>query len=168
MIETLTGRAWKFGDDINTDLLAPGVYMKGSLEELASHCLESVDPFFAGSVKPTDIIVAGRNFGLGSSREQAVQVLNFLGVSAIIATSFGGIFYRNAFNWGLPAIICTSVEGTENGHRLELNLESGTIVNRDTAKKMNGKPIPRHLLGLIDVGGLIPHLEKTLKTKTRG
>ena len=153
MIEILTGRAWKFGDDINTDLLAPGVYMKGSLKELASHCLESVDPLFAGSVKSNDFIVAGRNFGLGSSREQAAQVLNYLGVAAVIALSFGGI---------LPAITCSSVEEIETGHRLEVNLESGTIVNLDTAKKMNGEPIPSHLLGLIDVGGLIPHLEKTL------
>ena len=162
MIETLTGRAWKFGDDINTDLLAPGVYMKGSLEELASHCLESVDPFFAGSVKPTDIIVAGRNFGLGSSREQAAQVLNFLGVSAIIATSFGGIFYRNAFNWGLPAITCASVKGIENGHQVQVNLDTGTIINLDTSKTLNCEAIPDHLLKLISVGGLVPYLEQTL------
>ena len=110
MIEILTGRAWKFGDDINTDLLAPGVYMKGSLKELASHCLESVDPLFAGSVKSNDFIVAGRNFGLGSSREQAALVLNYLGLAAVVALSFGGIFYRNAFNCGLPAITCSSVE----------------------------------------------------------
>jgi len=162
VIEILTGRAWKFGDDINTDLLAPGIYMKGSLKELASHCLESVDPLFAGSVKSNDFIVAGRNFGLGSSREQAALVLNYLGLAAVVALSFGGIFYRNAFNCGLPAITCSSVEEIETGHRLEVNLESGTIVNLDTAKKMNGEPIPSLLLGLIDVGGLIPHLEKTL------
>jgi len=162
VIEILTGRTWKFGDDINTDLLAPGVYMKGSLKELASHCLESVDPLFAGSVKSNDFIVAGRNFGLGSSREQAALVLNYLGVAAVIALSFGGIFYRNAFNCGLPAITCSSVEEIETGHRLEVRLESGTIVHLHCAKKMNGEPIPSHLLGLIDVGGLIPHLEKTL------
>ena len=133
-----------------------------NLKELASHCLESVDPLFAGSVKSNDFIVAGRNFGLGSSREQAALVLNYLGLAAVVALSFGGIFYRNAFNCGLPAITCSSVEEIETGHRLEVNLESGTIVNLDTAKKMNGEPIPSHLLGLIDVGGLIPHLEKTL------
>ena len=99
---------------------------------------------------------------MGSSREQAALVLNYLGVAAVIALSFGGIFYRNAFNCGLPAITCSSVEEIETGHRIEVNLESGTIVNLDTAKKMNGEPIPSHLLGLIDVGGLIPHLEKTL------
>ena len=133
-----------------------------NLKELASHCLESVDPLFSGSVKSNDFIVAGRNFGLGSSREQAALVLNYLGLAAVVALSFGGIFYRNAFNCGLPAITCSSVEEIETGHLLEVNLESGTIVNLDTAKKMNGEPIPSHLLGLLDAGGLIPQLEKTL------
>jgi 3-isopropylmalate/(R)-2-methylmalate dehydratase small subunit len=160
---TLTGLVWRFGDEVDTDVLAPGIYMKGPLEELAIHCLESVEPSFAGSVKEGDIIVAGRNFGMGSSREQAAQVLTHLGVAAVIAPSFGGIFYRNAFNWGLPAIICASVDGIENGHRLELDLEGGTISNLDTGESLTGDPIPGHLMGLIDAGGLVPYLEKKLK-----
>ena len=162
MTEILTGRVWKFGDEINTDVLAPGVYMKGSLDQLSSHCLESVDPKFAGSVEASDFIVAGRNFGLGSSREQAAQVLKHLGVAAVIASSFAGIFYRNAFNWGLPAITCSSVEGIKQGHRLEVSLVSGKIVNLETGKTINGDATPSHLLSLIDAGGLIPHLKKML------
>ena len=162
MIKNLTGRVWKFGDDINTDLLAPGGYMKCSLEELSSHCLETVDPSFAGEVKNSDLIVAGKNFGVGSSREQAAQVLSFLGVAAVIASSFGGIFCRNAFNWGLPAITCASVKGIENGHQLQVNLDTGTIINLDTSKTLNCEAIPDHLLNLINVGGLVPYLEKTL------
>ncbi|MAF49947.1 MAG: 3-isopropylmalate dehydratase [Rhodospirillales bacterium] len=160
---TLTGLVWRFGDEVDTDVLAPGIYMKGPLEELAIHCLESVEPSFAGSVQAGDIVVAGRNFGMGSSREQAAQVLKHLGVAAVIAPSFGGIFYRNAFNWGLPAIICASVDGIENGHRLELDLEGGTISNLDTGETMAADAIPGHLMGLIDAGGLVPYLEKKLK-----
>ena len=86
----MSGRAWKFGNDINTDLIAPGLYMKSPLDELASHCLEVIDPSFAGSAVEGDFVVAGRNFGIGSSREQAAQVLKVLGIAAVIATSFGG------------------------------------------------------------------------------
>ena len=164
MIEILNGRAWKFGDDINTDLLAPGNYMKSSLKELADHCLESVDPLFAGSVKSNDFVVAGRNFGMGSSREQAALVLNFLGVAAVIALSFGGIFYRNAFNWGLPAITCRSIDGIKDGHKLEVVIKKGTIFNTETGVITEGDPTPPHLSNLIDAGGLVSFLENNLKT----
>ena len=162
MIKILTGRVWKFGDDINTDLLAPGVYMKCSLEELSSHCLETVNSSFAGEFKKSDLIVAGKNFGVGSSREQAAQVLSFLGVAAVVASSFGGIFYRNSFNWGLPAITSDSVESIESGQQLQVNLETATIINLDTSKTIICEAIPNHLLNLINVGGLVPYLEKTL------
>lgn len=93
MSNTIKGKVWVFGDDIDTDVLAPGLYMKGSLALLASHCLESVDPDFASSVAKSDILIAGKNFGIGSSREQAAQVLKHLGIEAILAKSFGGIFF---------------------------------------------------------------------------
>src|SRR5712691_5724184 len=98
-------RAWVFGDDIDTDVLAPGKYMKFDLDEIAMHCLESVDPTFANSVKPGDVLVAGRNFGAGSSREQAPAALKHLGIAALVAESFAGMFYRNALNLGLPAVV---------------------------------------------------------------
>ena len=101
----MSGTVWKFGDNVDTDVLAPGAFMKGPVEELARHCLESVDPQFAAGVQPGDYVVAGRNFGVGSSREQAAQVLKLLGVAAVIAPSFAGIFYRNACNLGLAALL---------------------------------------------------------------
>ena len=100
------GRSWIFGDDVDTDQLAPGAYMKSSLEELASHCLERLNPDFAKQVQSGDIVVGGRNFGAGSSREQAVQSLLQLGVTTVIAESFAGIFQRNAFNLGLLVLQC--------------------------------------------------------------
>jgi 3-isopropylmalate/(R)-2-methylmalate dehydratase small subunit len=159
----LTGRVWRFGDDVNTDLIAPGIYMKSPLEELAAHCLETVDASFAASVKADDIIVAGKNFGMGSSREQAVQVLKHLGVAAVIATSFGGIFYRNAFNWGLPAIVSAETDGIAMNNRIEVDLAGGTITNLDSGQSVQSDAIPEHLMGLIDAGGLVPYLENKLK-----
>jgi len=158
----LTGRVWRFGDDVNTDVIAPGIYMKSPLEELAAHCLETVDASFAASVKADDIIVAGKNFGMGSSREQAVQVLKHLGVAAVIATSFGGIFYRNAFNWGLPAIVSAETDGIAMNNRIEVDLAGGTITNLDSGQSVQSDAIPEHLMGLIDAGGLVPYLEKML------
>ena len=158
----LTGRVWRFGDDVNTDLIAPGIYMKSPLEELAAHCLETVDASFAASVKADDIIVAGKNFGMGSSREQAFQVLKHLGVAAVIATSFGGIFYRNAFNWGLPAIVSAETDGIAMNNRIEVDLAGGTITNLDSGQSVQSDAIPEHLMGLIDAGGLVPYLEKML------
>jgi 3-isopropylmalate/(R)-2-methylmalate dehydratase small subunit len=161
---TLSGRVWRFGDDVNTDVIAPGIYMKSPLEEMAEHCLESVDASFAAMVEAGDIIVAGKNFGLGSSREQAAQVLKHLGVAAVIAPSFGGIFYRNAFNWGLPAIVCTAIDGIQMSQRIEVDLAAGSISNLDSGESVASDAIPEHLMGLIDAGGLVPYLEKTLKS----
>lgn len=159
----LSGRVWRFGDDVNTDVIAPGIYMKSPLEELAEHCLESVDASFARAVQSGDIIVAGKNFGMGSSREQAAQVLTHLGVAAVIAPSFGGIFYRNAFNWGLPAIVCAAIKGIQMNHQVEVDLAGGSIANLDSGETVASDAIPDHLMGLIDAGGLVPYLEKKLK-----
>ena len=108
-------RIWLLGDDIDTDVLAPGAFMKGSIEELSKHCLEAVEPGFADNVKTGDVIVAGQNFGAGSSREQAALVLKLLGIEAIIARSFGGIFFRNAFNIALPLFTVKSIQGISAG-----------------------------------------------------
>ena len=160
------GRAWVFGDDIDTDVLAPGRYMKGPVEEAAPHCLESVDPDFAGNVAPGDFVVAGGNFGLGSSREQAAQVLRILGVAAVIARSFGGIFYRNAFNLGLMAVQCRETGRISAEDRLSLDAEAGTLRNLNTGESYDCEPVPAHLLTLIADGGLIPHLERRFKSQT--
>ena len=161
-----TGRAWVFGDDIDTDVLAPGRYMKGPVEDAAPHCLESVDPDFAGNVAPGDFVVAGGNFGLGSSREQAAQVLRILGVAAVIARSFGGIFYRNAFNLGLMAVQCRETGRISAEDRLSLDAEAGTLRNLNTGESYDCEPVPAHLLTLIADGGLIPHLERRFKSQT--
>ncbi len=164
------GRAWVFGDDIDTDLLAPGRYMKGPVEELARHCLESVDPEFAPGVAGGDVVVGGHNFGLGSSREQAAQALKMLGVEAVVALSFGGIFYRNALNLGLVAVICPAIGAVKPGDILRVDARAGCIQNRTQDERYDCEPLPDHLMSMIEVGGLIAHLELKLaaKRKTEG
>ncbi len=160
------GRAWVFGDNIDTDVLAPGRFMKGPIEAAAPHCLESVDPDFAGKVVPGDFVIAGDNFGLGSSREQAAQVLRILGVAAVVAKSFGGIFYRNAFNLGLLAVICQETGRIGAGDRLALDAEAGVLRNLSSGESYTCEPVPAHLLALIADGGLIPHLQRRFKSHT--
>ncbi len=157
----MSGRVWKFGDDVDTDALAPGAYMRSPPAELAAHCLETLDARFAGEVRAGDFVVAGRNFGMGSSREQAAQSLLLLGVSAVIARSFGGIFYRNAFNLGLAALISADVERIESGHRLDVDAPNGVIENRTTGERLSCEPVPEHLAALVRAGGLIPYLQAT-------
>ncbi|GAA5236026.1 3-isopropylmalate dehydratase [Verticiella sediminum] len=156
------GRAWLLGDDINTDLLAPGKYMKHGVEEIARHCLESLDPTFAGAVRPGDILFAGRNFGAGSSREQAVEVLRVLGVAAVVAVSFSGLYFRNGFNLGLPLLVCPEAASVANGARVRLALADGAVDDLDSGRRLICEPLPAHLLTLIHDGGLVPHLEKRL------
>ncbi|MEP2285451.1 MAG: 3-isopropylmalate dehydratase small subunit [Nitratireductor sp.] len=159
----MTGKAWKYGDNVDTDLLAPGVYMKGPVAELAKHCLEAIDLEFASNVRPGDVIVAGRNFGIGSSREQAAEVLVLLGVKAVIAKRFGGIFYRNAFNLGLLALVADAEADVEAGHELDLDPASGTITNITTGAQIAAEPVPEHLRRIVAAGGLVPYLEQKLE-----
>ena len=156
-------RAWVFGDDIDTDALAPGRYMKLGVEEIAKHCLESVDPDFAASARPGDVLVAGRNFGTGSSHEQAVEALRHLGVSALVAESFAGLFYRNALNLGLPAVTCAQAKRIRAGDRLNVDAFRGTVENLSTGERLACEPIPTHLAAMVRDGGLLPHLEKRLR-----
>lgn len=159
------GCAWVFGDDVDTDVLAPGLYMKGSMEELARHCLESVDPDFAGQVAEGDIVVAGGNFGIGSSREQAAQALRILGVGAILAGSFGGIFYRNAFNNGLLVLVCSEVNRINRGDRLQVDAAAGQVTNLTTGETLECEPVPMHLMEIVEAGGLVPYLERRLASE---
>ena len=162
MTGVIRGRAWTFGDNIDTDVLAPGIYMKLPPEEVAKHCLEAVDPAFAPGVRPGDVVVGGENFGLGSSREQAPQSLKILGVSAVLAKSFARIFYRNALNLGLPALFFREAHEVRAGDQLELDLAAGRVRNATTGKAYPVDPIPPHLLEMILAGGLIPHLKAKL------
>jgi 3-isopropylmalate/(R)-2-methylmalate dehydratase small subunit len=155
-------RAWVFGDDIDTDVLAPGRYMKFGIEEIAKHCLEAVDPSFAASVRPGDVVVAGRNFGAGSSREQAAAALKTLGVAAVIAHSFAGIFYRNALNLGLVVLASPDAGRIRAGDDIAVDPEAGRIENRTRGETLACEPIPGHLMAMVRDGGLLAHLEKRL------
>jgi 3-isopropylmalate/(R)-2-methylmalate dehydratase small subunit len=155
-------RAWVLGDDVDTDAIAPGRYMKFGIEEIAQHCLESVLPEFARTAKPGDVVVAGRNFGAGSSREQAPAALKHLGVAALVAESFAGLFYRNALNLGLPAVVCADTERIRDGDLLRVSLEEGEIANLTTGETLHCEPIPAHLMEIVRDGGLLGHLEKRL------
>lgn len=157
------GRAFVFGDNVDTDVLAPGLYMKKPIEELAKHCLEALDPAFATTVRPGDIVVGGENFGLGSSREQAAQALHHLGVTIILAKSFAGLFFRNCINLGVAPIECADTGRIGSGDRLVVDPISGRIDNQTRKETYSGVPIPPHLVEMVRDGGLIPHLEKRLR-----
>jgi 3-isopropylmalate/(R)-2-methylmalate dehydratase small subunit len=157
------GRAWVFGDNVDTDVLAPGLYMKGPIGELAKHCLEALDPAFAGAVRPGDVVVAGRNFGMGSSREQAAMALRALGVGAVVAKSFARIFYRNAMNLALPTLVCAEAATIAADDKLFVRFSDGVIENLTQRRHLACEPIPPHLLAMMADGGLLPHLAKKLK-----
>ncbi len=162
---TNAGRAFVFGDNVDTDTLAPGLYMKKPIEEMARHTLEALDPGFATSVRAGDIVAGGENFGMGSSREQAVMTLRQLGVAAVVAKSFAGLFFRNALNLGLPALACADAGKIRAGDRLVVAPEDGKVENLTTGETYACEPIPPHLVEMIRDGGLIPHLEKKLKRR---
>ncbi|MGB0631490.1 MAG: 3-isopropylmalate dehydratase [Alphaproteobacteria bacterium] len=158
MIERASVRA--YGNYIDTDILAPGLYMKSPLDVMASHCLETVDPDFASEVRRGDVICAGKNFGMGSSREQAAQVLVFHGIAAVLAPSFGGIFYRNAINHGLMVLVCADAPRIETGSHVAIDAVAGTVRVDETGAEYACDPMPGHLLAMLADGGLVPHLER--------
>jgi 3-isopropylmalate/(R)-2-methylmalate dehydratase small subunit len=155
-------RIWKFGDQIDTDVLAPGRYMKGTIDEIAAHCLEAVRPEFAAQVRPGDLVVGGVGFGIGSSREQAAQALKHLGVGAVIATGAARIFYRNAINLGLPVLVSADVAKLVDGAMVQFDLASGTLRDADGNLLAQCERLPDFLLEIVRDGGLIPNLKKRL------
>jgi len=157
----LTGKAWKFGDDISTDHIAPGRYfhLRSNLPELAKHVLEDADPGFAASVHEGDFVVGGSNFGLGSSREHAPTIIALAGVAAVMAKSFARIFFRNAINVGLPALICDT-DGISQGDDLEVSLEEGKIWNRTKDTVIEFTPLPPVMVQILSDGGLAEHVRK--------
>ncbi len=159
----LEGAAHRFSpnDDINTDYIISGRYKFkiDDMNELAKHVMEDIDPAFASNLKSGDFIVAGRNFGCGSSREQAPRALKAAGVSAVLAKSYARIFYRSSFNVGLPLIECET-DWIKAGDVLLLDLEAGLVVSQTTGKKARISPIPLTMRRLLEDGGLIPHLKK--------
>jgi len=157
----MTHRVWRLGADVDTDQLAPGAYMKLGIEDIARHCLERLRPEFAGSVTPGDVLVAGPNFGIGSSREQAAAALVTLGVRAVIAPSFSGLYFRNAFNVGLLLLTCPQAESLQEGDRITLDLDVPQVTGPD-GRALPCEPIPDFLLDMVRAGGLMMQLKKRL------
>ena len=160
----IKGKVWKFGENIDTDVIIPARYLNTSdPEELAKHCMEDADPDFSRKIKPGDIIVAGKNFGCGSSREHAPIALKAAGIGCVIAPSFARIFYRNAFNMVLPIFECDGISGgIRAGDVVEVNADTGEIRDLTTGDVFSAQPIPPFMQELISDGGLIPHVLKNL------
>ena len=158
-------RVWRLGADIDTDALAPGNWMQHGVDVIAQHCLESVRPEFAGAVRSGDVIVAGPNFGIGSSREQAAAALRHLGVAAVIAPSFAGLFFRNAFNLGLLLLTCADAERIAEGESIAFDARTGAIA-RANGEMLAADPIPAFLLDMVEAGGLLPQLQQRFAART--
>lgn len=157
----MKGIAHKFGDDISTDLIAPGRYfhLRSNLEELARHVMEDADPEFPHKVKPGDFIVAGKNFGCGSSREHAARIIKLTGVSAVLAKSFARIFYRNAINVGLAVIECDT-DKINNDDELKVHMAEGMVKNLTQDTAIDFHPIPKFMVSILEDGGLVEHVKK--------
>jgi 3-isopropylmalate/(R)-2-methylmalate dehydratase small subunit len=164
----LQGRVWKYGDNVDTDAIIPARYLNVSTpEELAEHCMEDIDSSFAGGVRPGDMVVAGENFGCGSSREHAPLALKGAGVSCVVARSFARIFFRNAINVGLPILECpAAVDDVEQDHRLEVVLETGEVRNLTSGHNHQAEPYPSFMMEIINAGGLVPYTRQ--RSRSRG
>ena len=163
-MSTIQGRVWKYGDSVNTDVIFPGkyTYTVSDPTEMAQYALEDLDPRFVEEVRPGDVIVAGKNWGCGSSREQAVMCLKESGVGAIVAVSFARIYYRNCLNAALPALICAeAVKDLQDGDPIEIDLEAGWI--RGTGAKYEFPPIPEAVMGIFEAGGLVPYTRDRIR-----
>jgi len=163
MIEKVKGKVIKLGDNINTDVIYPGRYLPIiDAEEMALHALEGLDPDFPKKIQKGDVIVAGKNFGCGSSREQAATCLKFAGISAVIAKSFSRIFFRNGINQGLPIVVShEAVDMIEDGDEVEIDFTSGKIILK-AGKTIGFKEFPDFIFSILDAGGLIPYVQKKL------
>lgn len=162
----LKGKAHKYGSNVDTDVIIPAQYLTSSIpEELAAHCMESLDPDFARKVAPGDIIVAEENFGCGSSREHAPIAIKAAGISCVIAKTFARIFYRNAINIGLPIFECPeAVDSIRSGDEVEVDVVKGTIKNLTTGTVFKAIPFPEFMREIISAGGLIPYTQKRIRT----
>ena len=162
----IDANVWTFGKDIDTDLIIAARYLNTSVpEELAKHVMEDADPEFVNKMSAGDVIVAGENFGCGSSREHAPIALKAAGIAAIIAPTFGRIFYRNAFNMGLPIFELPESAEIKEGHQVSIDMNAGTITNKTTSKTYNFTPIPAFMQELLDAGGLMNFAKNEVKGK---
>ncbi len=162
-MNVIRGRVWKFGDNIDTDVIIPFKYKARTIDpkELAQHVMEGIDPDFSKKVKPGDIIVAGKNFGCGSSREQAPLAIKAAGIAAVVAESFARIFFRNAINIGLPVLEVKGIfEKTDSGDLLEIDLSQGMVKNLSKGLTFKAAPMPDMLMEILKEGGLVNYLKK--------
>ncbi len=160
----LRGKVWKFGNDVDTDAIIPARYLNTSdPHELAAHCMEDADPRFREKMQPGDIIVAGKNFGCGSSREHAPIAIKVAGISCVIAPSFARIFYRNAINIGLPILESPEAAAAlQEGQEVRVDLQTGIITNMTTEAAYKSTPFPDFMRQLIDAGGLIAYVQRKI------
>jgi len=158
----LEGKAWKFGDDVNTDLIVPGKYLElTNPYEMAQHAMEGSDPDFPKKVSKGDIVIGGKNFGCGSSREHAALALRYLDLGAVVVESFARIFYRNAINVGIPALECPGITDlVKEGDTVEIDLTRGIITIKNTGDKLRFIPVPEFMVKVLNEGGLVPYLKK--------
>ena len=165
----MEGKVWKYGANIDTDVIIPARYLNVSdAAELATHCMEDIDPDFVSNVQPGDVIMATTNFGCGSSREHAPLAIKGSGVSCVIAHSFARIFYRNALNIGLPILECEeAVSAADPGDVVRVDLAQGTITNVTKGKIFQAKPFPEFMLSLMRSGGLIPYIKERLAVRAK-
>ena len=163
-----THRVWRLGADVDTDVLAPGAYMKLGIDGIAPHCLETLRPDFAREVRPGDVIAAGPGFGIGSSREQAAGALRHLGVAAVIAPSYSGLFFRNAYNLGLLLLTCPEAETLAEGEAVRLDLQAvgAPAVLAADGRRLACAPVPDFLLAMVNAGGLFHLLRQRIPTQS--
>ena len=165
-MEEIKGRVWRFGRNIDTDVIFPGRFLEAPLEEAAPFVLAGLRPEFPENVRPGDIIVAGSNFGCGSSREQAPAVLKFMGVGVIVAESFGRIFFRNAIAIGLPVLACPeAADILEDGRQAGVNLKTALVVNENNGRQVTGETMDPQMLAILEKGGIMELLKDTLEKK---
>jgi 3-isopropylmalate/(R)-2-methylmalate dehydratase small subunit len=159
----ITGRVWKYGDDVNTDVIFPGkyTYSISDRQEMAQHALEDLDPAFVEKVQPGDIVIAGKNWGCGSSREQAVICLKEIGVAAIVARSFARIYFRNCINEGLPIVTCDAVDSVEKGEEITIDFEAGRVTT--PRAEYDFPPLAPSVMEILEAGGLVPYVQKKLE-----
>jgi 3-isopropylmalate/(R)-2-methylmalate dehydratase small subunit len=163
-MDGIRGFAWCYGDNVSTDGIIPGKYLRLHGEEAAKHVMEGIDPDFVKRFRPGDVVVGGRNFGCGSSRELAPDSLKQAKVGAVVARSFARIFFRNAINLGFPLFVCSEADRIQSGDDLEIVLETGAISNLSRGEVYQSTPFPEHLRRMLEAGGLVPYLEEAIRS----
>jgi len=162
----ITGKVWKFGDNIDTDVISPAAYIDLPVDEMKAHTLKAVNPDFSEQVKQGDVIQGGKNFGCGSSRETAPAVLKALGIGCVVAESFGRIFFRNCIAIGLPILLCKNVsEYFEDGDSIKIDIKNAVLINNKTSKKIQGEQLSEEMQTVLEKGGVVPLLKALAQNK---